>query len=723
MRFLLVLAAALVGITSSASATPLFTTLDQPNDVVDVNADEAGYPQRLAQAFIPAVSGTARSVSVYGQTRFQTGSSTVVLAIRADNNGNPGTLLGKGTAPIDEVTGPSPSCAELDTAAPLVAGQTYYVTFGPNGGGASWKFQRQAYKQVQKSYDVDGGWDQNSGGPQKTMSMHIDDAGCGPELRTNPVAGTTLGDMFAQNGGTASQTLVLHNDGPQALQVQSAGFAGPNAGKFDVYRGEPGSIDGQPYNFPQTIGSGSEALTILYIVCIGEGADGLRTATLNVNTNDADEPSVLFPVECLVDSTPPSLAFTQVPDGLSGWWVTKPAPLTVQGVDPESGGRVIFETCYDDNGPQQINDSGPTGVFEYTAEGVHNLACWARDVAKNRSIDLPATVKIDTQAPTTQPLTGPDELSADNDPAFVFEGADATSGLLEIQCRLDTAAFAPCTSPVARTDVPDGAHTFEVRARDKAGNLDASPGRFPFAVDTTAPDSTITSGPPAVTRENVGTFEYSATDAIAGVDHLECSFDDEPFFECTTPYVATDRGDGIHNLRIRGVDNLGNVEGTPARRQWGIDNVPPKSAFTAKPEASMTGPDTSFAFEGVELGAAGVASWTCTLDGAAYTPCTSPVALTGLEPARDHTFSVVATDVVGQVQTAPTSYTWTITDDPLARPDSATTTAGMPVDIDVLANDFVPVSGAPSVETFDAASVSGGTVSAVEGKLRFTPAS
>ena len=43
------------------------------------------------------------------------------------------------------------------------------------------------------------------------------------------------------------------------------------------------------------------------------------------------------------------------------------------------------------------------------------------------------------------------------------------------QCRLDGAAFAPCTSPMSYTNLTAGSHTFQVAATDASFNVDATP--------------------------------------------------------------------------------------------------------------------------------------------------------------------------------------------------------------------------------------------------------
>ena len=84
-----------------------------------------------------------------------------------------------------------------------------------------------------------------------------------------------------------------------------------------------------------------------------------------------------------------------------------------------------------------------------------------------------ASFTVDTAAPVAalDPTSGPGQgaLQAINTETFKFNSSEPGTFL----CRLDTAAFADCTSPFTLTRLTAGAHTFDVRARDRAGNLSA----------------------------------------------------------------------------------------------------------------------------------------------------------------------------------------------------------------------------------------------------------
>jgi hypothetical protein len=76
---------------------------------------------------------------------------------------------------------------------------------------------------------------------------------------------------------------------------------------------------------------------------------------------------------------------------------------------------------------------------------------------------------VDSVAPTTTITRGPKDKTKKKTATFEFTGTDARA-IASFQCKLDSAAFAPCTSPHA-VKVKKGKHTFQVQAIDQAGNV------------------------------------------------------------------------------------------------------------------------------------------------------------------------------------------------------------------------------------------------------------
>ena len=121
----------------------------------------------------------------------------------------------------------------------------------------------------------------------------------------------------------------------------------------------------------------------------------------------------------------------------------------------------------------------------------------ATDAASNVSGCSSSAVTYieDSVAPQTFIDSGPAGSGAPATPTFTFSSAEADA---TFECRLDSGAFAPCTSPHATGVLAAGAHTFEVRSRDRAGNQGAAATRqftVSAAVIPPPPDPTAPPGP------------------------------------------------------------------------------------------------------------------------------------------------------------------------------------------------------------------------------------
>ena len=186
-----------------------------------------------------------------------------------------------------------------------------------------------------------------------------------------------------------------------------------------------------------------------------------------------------------------------------------------------------------------------------------------------------ATIDRDTKAPQTTISAHPASATADTTATFGFGGDDgAGSGVASFKCRLDGGSWEPCGSPREYAGLNEGAHYFEVKAIDLAGNVDGTPDSFDWTVDMTPPAIEIVSGPDGLTNDPTPTFGFGAE---AGAS-LECSLDQgtPAFGPCSganTHTPAEPLADGSYTFRVRAVDAAGN-EAT-ATRDFAIDSTAP----------------------------------------------------------------------------------------------------------------------------------------------------
>jgi hypothetical protein len=278
----------------------------------------------------------------------------------------------------------------------------------------------------------------------------------------------------------------------------------------------------------------------------------------------------------------------------------------------------------------------------------------SRNAAGTESPPATRTWLVDTGAPETTVSSHPSNPTASASASFGFGGSDGTgSGVGSFECRLDAAAFAPCTSPQSYSGLANGSHTFRVRAVDRAGNVDGSPASFTWVVDTLAPETTITS-PTPTPNSTAATFSFSGGDGSgSGVARFQCSLDAAAFASCTSPKSYFGLASGGHTFAVRAIDRAGNVDATPDSVTWTID--------TDQPIITISGPANptnvtvaSFSFAANKL----VTGYQCSLDGSAFATCTSPQAFPGPFADGQHIFAVEATDTSGNEGSA--GYTWTV---------------------------------------------------------------
>ena len=475
-----------LALAPAARGASLYSNLDagsQGNAGNDLTQTSA-----VAQSFVPGVSGNARVASFYARAKLAGSTTSVAIGIYTNNpanGGQPGSLLAGGAASVGDTVGTAPTCTVLNAAPALTAGQTYWaVARTISSGTATWLSATSPAGPTKGTTNSGATWTDRAGAG---ASFRVDDnPACGPDINPRPTPGVEFGDMYARPNGTSFQTLFVANDGPRELTLNSYSFSGANSSMFRLYSGAPGSPEGDNFPFGKKVGAAPGTGVLLYVVCAPPtGVSGEMRATLTLHSDDPDEEALDWPVRCLVDNTAPSLEFIIEPDGRSGWYVTRPGPIRIRGVDPESGNRVARIFCADSGGSPLDWPSG-FALFGIAAEGVHDLSCRGTDAAGNTSADGAhrATVRVDGTAPETTAGDGPPAQTDQTSATFAFTAADATSGVAEYECRLNGGTYAPCSSPATLSGLRDGPHTFQVRARDVAGNYDPTPAEWTWRIDT-----------------------------------------------------------------------------------------------------------------------------------------------------------------------------------------------------------------------------------------------
>ena len=441
-----------------------------------------------------------------------------------------------------DVTAPQTS---LDSGASGTTNDpTPAFTFSSPDGTATFECQRDAggWSACTSPY-TGGAW---SSGPSHTFSVR---------------AGDAAGNV---DGTPASATFTVDSNAPSATVTGPSGNLNYDDPTFTLSSDDPGAT----YECRRDNGSWN-ACASPYHMSWGEG-----NHTLDVRaTDDADNTGATDTASFHVDTVAPPTSLDSGPSGT----INDPTPSFTFS---SSDGTATFE-CQRDAGPWSACTSPYSASWSSTG---HTFAVRAVDAAGNRDASPPSrSFTVDAVAPETT-LNGPTATNTVT-PTFTFTSDDPTA---TFQCRRDPAGADPwtaCTSPYTNPAWSAGAHHFEVRARDAAANVDASPAFIDFVVDLTAPDTAITAGPSGATNVRSPAFTFGSDEVAT----YECSFDNANYSACANPVTAGPLGDGAYTLFVRAVDAAGNRDASPASRTFSVDATAPTLALTEPAAGAVQG--------------------------------------------------------------------------------------------------------------------------------------
>lgn len=231
-----------------------------------------------------------------------------------------------------------------------------------------------------------------------------------------------------------------------------------------------------------------------------------------------------------------------------------------------------------------------------------------------------------------------------------FVPAIGDTQVVGYQCSVDGGTFTACASPSSVSGLADGVHTYDVRATNSAG-IPGPATTKTWTVDTTPP------GAPSVTGAPVGTVATDAATLTLGGEAgatFRCSVDGGSFVTCASPLVLTGLADGNHTVSVKQIDTASNTGTLVTTKAWTVDTTVPAAPSTdSEPETTTTETDATVTF----TTPAGLAA-ECSLDGAPYVACASPVAVDGLS-VGPHTLQLRMVNAAGTAGAAR-SITWDV---------------------------------------------------------------
>ncbi|MDQ5807681.1 MAG: hypothetical protein M3320_03300, partial [Actinomycetota bacterium] len=211
--------------------------------------------------------------------------------------------------------------------------------------------------------------------------------------------------------------------------------------------------------------------------------------------------------------------------------------------------------------------SGYEARGEYFLGSIDDAALYGRALAVEELRQHYAVGVADTAPPETTITAGPTGTTTAPSATFALGSSEAGSSF---ECRLGGGAWSSCTSPKSYSGLAPGEHTFEARATDKAFNVDPTPASrtWVYEPDTTAPETTITSGPSGLSTSPRAAFEFTADESGAT---FQCRLDAGAWSSCSSPKSHATLADGTHTFEVRATDPSSNTDQSPAARTWTVE--------------------------------------------------------------------------------------------------------------------------------------------------------
>jgi DNA-binding transcriptional regulator YdaS (Cro superfamily) len=317
-------------------------------------------------------------------------------------------------------------------------------------------------------------------------------------------------------------------------------------------------------------------------------AEGTYSYTTTATDAAGNTSAAAGPLSVTIDVTPPAVSPPDLNAGSDSGSsstdnLTKDTTPTFDGTAEADSTVELFR------GVASVGTTTATGgVWTITepgavADNTYSYTTKATDAAGNTSAaSAPLSVTIDTGAPavsTPDLLAGSDSgssstdnLTNDTTPTFTgtAEAGSAVSLLRDgIEVASGTADGAGAWTLTDNTGFSsDGPYAYTSIATDAAGNVSAASSALLVTIDTAAPDTLITAGPAEGSSTNTLPVSFSFVASPSAGDTFECKIDLVAFAACSSPKAYSTLTLGAHTFQVRASDAAGNVDPTPAARNW-----------------------------------------------------------------------------------------------------------------------------------------------------------
>ncbi len=210
--------------------------------------------------------------------------------------------------------------------------------------------------------------------------------------------------------------------------------------------------------------------------------------------------------------------------------------------------------------------------------------------------------------------------------------------------------------------LPIGANKLRVESKCGAGQNSVYDVRISVFVDLTAPVTQIVTAPGPQTKEANATFTFKTTNE-SRESSFKCKLDSGPEESCgdgvqnntTSSKSYGPLPEGTYTFSVYAIDAAGNP-GTPVPYTWTVDQTPPDTVITQKPDPVSGQPQAVFKFEGAGTGG----KFYCRLGTGALEECsTGSKTYSGLT-SGNYTFAVYAQDAARNDDADPATYSWVV---------------------------------------------------------------